>query len=88
MRSEASGDRFGLTFGLECFAGSWDVAGYDLTGTHSGVVSASIRLPRQEPQNVSAQDPALALLVQGYKDQLSKLKTHESVMFIQGWRHA
>lgn len=75
-------------FSFEYFAVSCDAAGYDLTGTHSGVVSASISLPKQEPQNVSAQDPALALLVQGYNDQLSKLKTNESVRFIQGWRHA
>lgn len=77
-----------MTFSFECFAGSCDVTGYDLMGTHSGVVSASVSLPRQELQNVSAQDPALALLVQGYNDQLSKLKTHELVKFIQGWRHA
>lgn len=56
-------------------------------GTHSGAVSASISLPRQVPQNMSAQDPTFALLVQGYNDQPSKLKIHELVRFIQGWRH-
>lgn len=77
----------GALFAFECFTVSYVVAGCDLMGTHLGAVSLSISLLRQETQNVSAQDRALLLLVQGYNNQLSELKTNESVKFVQGWWH-
>lgn len=77
-----------MMFVFEYFTVSYDIAGYDFMGTHLKVVSTTISLPRQEPQNMSAHDPALLLLFWGDNDQLSKLKTNEPFKFVQGWSHS